>query len=359
MHHAVRFGTATGAPAAAPERRETEVPRHPSAALGGGEHSQRHPHDPPTRPLAAAVTTAPSPRPRPPDVATERSRSGSRPDGCPLCHHRRRRPRRSSAPMNDPRDACVRTTAEAATRALTPRECARANRTPPPVLLGTSSRQPISSDPPNRPRRRRRQLDQLHGSALHRRSRTTPVRRADLRVGANPDGWSREPNSKNSTCAPSEPKPQRETRNPMPNIPRDGVATAWHMSSMKTSGLEVDRTGEPARRPARPNMRRSHRPCSSQIRSDVTATRARKVRRRPEGLRSLRPSRKRTNTTHRSSETARCCCRETRAIPRQTHPSAEASRLARSGAATPLGVATEGRAPSDDIAARNERALNR
>jgi hypothetical protein len=56
---AVHVGTATGSPAAAPERLGTEAPRHPDTALGSDEVSQLAP--------ARPVATSPSPPPSPPN----------------------------------------------------------------------------------------------------------------------------------------------------------------------------------------------------------------------------------------------------------------------------------------------------
>jgi hypothetical protein len=77
--------------------------------------TDRYPHDPSLRHATVAdhrpLFADPSHPMFPPN---DRDRVG-RPDGCPLCRHRRRRPRRRFAPPSLPARCCVRSTAEAAT----------------------------------------------------------------------------------------------------------------------------------------------------------------------------------------------------------------------------------------------------
>jgi hypothetical protein len=147
---AVHVGTAAGSPAAAPERVGTEVPRHPDTALGGNEVSQLTPARPvDTSRLRRRHPRPLVPRPQPSDVATRRPRPGRKtrrlppvfPQAAPTTAKLRtselptRRPRLDHGRSRDP-------------PANTSRACAsKVNRTSPSVLLGTSSRQPISSDP--------------------------------------------------------------------------------------------------------------------------------------------------------------------------------------------------------------------
>jgi hypothetical protein len=118
----------------------------------------------------------------------------------------------------------VRSTTEAAILPLAPRERARARPDAvPPVLLGTSSRQAHSSDPPNRPRRRCRRLDQLPGSTLRRRFRTTQP------VGSGPAASEQAPTRWRSTRAEARAhrrnQATREALVRCPDTLRHGVAT--------------------------------------------------------------------------------------------------------------------------------------
>jgi len=138
---------------------DSELLRPPVAEPAG-----LRPHD-----LGSSVSP-PSPRDR-----------VGRASGCFLCRHRRRRPRRSVAPPSLPaRWAAVGARPRPRSSRLHPASVREPDRMLPPVLLGTSSRQAHASDPPNRPCRRRRRLDQLPGSTLRRRFRTT------LSVGSDP-----------------------------------------------------------------------------------------------------------------------------------------------------------------------------
>jgi len=147
----------------------------------------------------------------------------------------------------------------------------------------------------------------------------------------------------------------------MPDIPRGGVATAWHMVLMKALGprstARANPYGEPRDHPWRIGPDRA----ASGLEATSPPPRDHELRREPEGPRSQRPRHEHElDTTHtpvlRTSHDPAVA--RTHAPPRPTGPSAEASGSAWSGTAMPPGVATEGRAPSDDIVARHERAPN-
>lgn len=177
-------------PAAASEPVGTEVPSDPSAASGGDEAPpSRYTHA--TRRCSATPlpTTGPSPHDpghpmSPPD---DRDRVG-RPDGCLPCCHERRRPRchlaPPSLPTRRPRSDPGRSRDPPAS---TSRACASEQPDViPPVPLGTSSRQPTSSDPPSRTRRRHRRHDRSNGSTLHRElDPPTPAGLASRRTDPN------------------------------------------------------------------------------------------------------------------------------------------------------------------------------
>lgn len=207
----MHVGTATGSPAAAPERVGTEIPRHPDTALGGDEHSQpiipARPVD--TQPLRRrhhrTSSHGPSHPMSPPDA---RDRVG-RPDGCHLCSHRQRRPRQSSAPSSCPRDVHVRATTEAVTLPRAPRERARENHQP-DVSAG-APRHVISSAHLIRSFETDR-VDVAANTTSSMDPRFVAVSEPRLSAGPVPprrskprlSGWSREPKS----AIPSEMKPQ-------------------------------------------------------------------------------------------------------------------------------------------------------
>lgn len=207
---AVHVGTATGSPAAAPERIGTEVPRHPDTALGGDEHSQPIP----ARPVDTSPLRRRHHRPSshglgypmsPPDA---RDRVG-RPDGCHLCSHRQRRPRQSSAPSSYPRGVHVRITTEAVTLPRAPRERAR-EKYQPGVSAG-APRHVISSAHLIRPLGTDR-VDVAANPTSSKDPRFVAVSEPRLSAGPVPprrskprlSGWSREPKS----AIPLEMKPQ-------------------------------------------------------------------------------------------------------------------------------------------------------
>lgn len=190
--HAVHVGTAAGSPAAAPEHVGTEVPRHPNTVLGGDEASQlTHPHDPSTRRIFVAVPSTPRPtalatrcchqtpatRSEDPTAATCVPTNSA--DHGNASHHRAAHAVSTFGPRPKPRPS----------RERLANMCEKlVNRTSPPVLLGTSSRQPISSDPssptastspPTRP------APWIRASSPYPNHACQPVQ--SHRVGASPD----------------------------------------------------------------------------------------------------------------------------------------------------------------------------
>lgn len=219
------------------------------------------PHDPEMLCPTAVETTSPRPHdPRAPMSPPNPRDRASRSRGGFLCRHRRRRPRHSAAPPSLPaRWSAFGTRPRPRSSRLHPASVREPDRMLPPVLLGTSSRQAHPFDPRSQPRRRRRRLASLLGSALHRRFRTT------LPVGSGPAASEQAPTRWRSTRAEARARPRNQaTREALVRCPDilDAVSPPHSCTtSAKIHGLVVDRAGEPLRRAARPRERCSARPC--------------------------------------------------------------------------------------------------
>lgn len=357
---AVHSGTAAGSPAAAPERVGTEIPRHPDTALGGNEVSQltparlvdtsrlrrRHP-----RPLV--------PRPQPSDVATRRPRPGRKtrrllpvfPQAAPTTA----KLRTSELPTRCPRLDHGRSRAPPAS---TSRACA--SKSTGRLRRCSSARHLVSPSHPilrDRPRRRRRQHDQLHGSALRRRIRTTLVSRS------SPTAPEQAPTGRLVT--------RTEVRDSIGNeaakealCPMTDILTAV----LPLRGYTIS-TKTQVRSPPFGRTRAASRETMQALSQPAVTRRTRVVlppprdRETPRARRPAQPeatSRARTDTTHTvlRKRTTSLPLERSRHLARPILPPKRRDR-AWLGTTMPPSVATEGRAPSDDIAARNERALNK
>jgi len=145
----------------------------------------------------------------------------------------------------------------------------------------------------------------------------------------------------------------------MTDSPRCSVATAWLHDIDEDPGSKSTVRANPRGEP-RDQCTRAITSCASQSRGGVATTRRPRDAASPKACaaRDHIASANRYNT-HRASKPHDVAAARTLATPRPTDPRAEASRQAWVGTTMPPGVATEGRAPSDDIAARNEHALNK
>jgi len=145
----------------------------------------------------------------------------------------------------------------------------------------------------------------------------------------------------------------------MTDSPRCSVATAWLHDIDEDPGSKSTVRANPRGEP-RDQCTRAITSCASQSRGGVATTRRPRDAASPKACaaRDHVASANRYNT-HCASKPHDVAAARTLATPRPTDPYAEASRQAWVGTTMPPGVATEGRAPSDDIAARNEHALNK
>lgn len=141
----MHVGVGCGAPAAARRRCEAEAPRHPTHGLGkSAPASNRRPARPfGVSPTAADTSGTSAPRSQVNGVATEFPRPGSEePMAAPCVATGDRRPRYSAAPPSLPaRWSALGARPKPRSSCIHPASVREPDRTHPPALLGTSSRQ--------------------------------------------------------------------------------------------------------------------------------------------------------------------------------------------------------------------------
>lgn len=190
-----------------------------------------------------------------------------RTDGCPLCCHRRRRPRYSAAPASLPaRWSAVRARPKPRSSCMHPASVREPDRTHPPALLGTSSRQAhlirilrtgradVAADANS-------SSDPRFVAVTEPRCRLVrvPPHRSELQCGGG---------RHEHKCSRSPSKRSHKRMRPMSGV-RTPSSRCCHRAAAQRGEdpeLEVHRAGEPEQRATRPYERRSTRSCPTRTR---------------------------------------------------------------------------------------------